>query len=250
MELLGYFGKVPSARDFVFHGLPTRVTEAWAKIVTGWMTSVRSEGEDVFQRSVLSSPVWRFLMPGGFNGDAGVNGAAGLMAGSIDGAGRVFPFAVLLVSRHASTLTRPDARLDKALDRIEDAMLGFMEDQIGNETFAEMLKTVTGDISLAAREPVAVSPLLADIELAACFNGVDPAWSGRQASQVMSLPALTASGAGSAENYWWHEGHGQLRPPQLYAVRGLPAYATARPLFLTDWSADWRPRALAAAGPV
>jgi type VI secretion system ImpM family protein len=250
LELLGYFGKIPAAKDFVFHGLPVRVTEAWAEVAAGWMTSLRSEGEESFQRNVLSSPVWRFLLPAGFGGKAGVNGAAGLMAGSIDGAGRAFPFAVLLVSRQAAGILRPDARLDKALDRIEAAMLGFMEDQIAREEFVEMLKTVAPDLSLVARETATASPLLADTEKAACFIGADPAWSGDRAARAASLssgPAL--SPAESPESYWWHDGHAPLRPSQFYAVRGLPTEATARPLFFADWPAGWQQRQPLGTGP-
>ncbi|WP_162894644.1 type VI secretion system-associated protein TagF [Rhizobium terrae] len=245
MELLGYFGKVPSARDFVFHGLPARVTEAWAGIVAGWMVSIRNEGDDAFQRGVLSSPVWRFLAPAGFGGAAGVNGAAGLLAGSIDGAGRVFPFSVLMVSRHPSGVIRPDARLDKALDRIEAAMLAFMEDQIAKEDFIAALKAVTGDLSLVARETTASGSMLSETEAAACFTGVDPAWSGERAVQVISLPfdpaAPALQKAVSSESYWWHDGHAS-RPPQFYVVRGLPADATVRPLFLADWPVGWQMR--------
>lgn len=259
LELLGYFGKIPAARDFVFHGLPVRVTEAWAEIAAGWMASLRSEGEEVFQRNVLSSPVWRFLMPAGFGGKAGVNGAAGLMAGSIDGAGRAFPFAVLLVSREAAGIQRPDARLDKALDRIEAAMLGFMEDQVAKEEFVETLKAVTTDLSLVVRETATGSPLLAEAEKAACFIGVDPAWSGERAAQASSLSSSPATSlslnpasppAGSSESYWWHDGHAPLRPSQFYVVRGLPAETTARPLFFADWPAGWQPRQPLGAGPV
>lgn len=245
MDLTGYFGKVPAARDFVFHGLPVRATEAWAAMAAGWMATLRNVGQDDYQRHVLSSPVWRFLLPAGFGGEAGIRTAAGLMAGSMDGAGRVFPFAVLLVSSEALVATRPNAALDGALDRIEPAMLGFMEDQATKDQLVQALATAADDLSQALRRPTTTSPFLTVSEGAACFSGVRPSWSGEGATKAMSLPS--AKSPERAESYWWHDGHGDRRP-QFYAVRGLPSEMTARPLFIDDWPTGWQPRQITGEG--
>ncbi|NKN36384.1 type VI secretion system-associated protein TagF [Agrobacterium sp. a22-2] len=240
MDTTGYFGKVPAARDFVYHGLPVRLTEAWASMVSPWLAAARSQTGQDWPQAALTSPVWRFLLPGGVPGAADYGGCAGLMAGSIDGAGRVFPFAVLILSDGFSS-RRPDATLDLTFDRIEPAMLAFMEGHFAAADFAAALLNEGRSLSAGASNET-FKPVLGGGEDAACFIGGRPAWNAEAAVESYRPGAASTPCLDVSESYWWHDGMGPQRGPEFCVFRGPPGDTAAQPFFNADWRKAWQRR--------
>lgn len=238
METVGFFGKIPAARDFVFHGLSAHVTEAWARLVSEWLAQARMDRDADRARTALASPVWRFLLPEGLP-DCGITGAAGLMAGSVDGAGRVFPFCILLATAGGGTPRFPNAAIDRIMDELEPPMLGFME------TPSERSALVAALEMARARFPKESTDgssgfLLRENEAAAILLDADPAWDAAAAGKAFSLPA--AAHDGRAECHWWHDGLGAAIGSQHLVTRGLPTGSAAALLFGDGWQGGWLPR--------
>ncbi len=238
MAAHGYFGKIPSARDFVFHGLPTRTTVAWADHMAGWLTAGRKLGGDTWKTSFLTSPVWRFVVPAGI---AGAQGWVGLLAGSVDEVGREFPFAVMIGTDVDPAETQPIAALDPGLDRAETHMLEFMEGQAQREALLESIEAAATDIRRDLSIPNGRAPrsiLPRDDEGAVCLTGTSAAIPGSGFKDAFGWP----SAARGAYCLWWHEGAAG-RPPEICVSRGVPTPRCAASFFLGDWSGHgWAPR--------
>ncbi|MCL6707128.1 type VI secretion system-associated protein TagF [Pseudomonas sp. R2.Fl] len=238
METVGFFGKVPAARDFVFHGLPARVTEAWAGFASDWLSEARRNAGPDWMQVVLRSPVWRFLLPEGLP-DCGIAGAAGLMAGSVDGAGRVFPFCVMLMTDSPGTPPAPDAALDAVMDGIEPLMLGFMEASHERDPLVAALETARS--KFMRRTIAETRPYLREDEAAAILFGTEPAWSTAKATEAFALPSAGVDHR--AECHWWHDGLGETMGSQHLVTRSIPTGSAAAPLFCGNWKNHWLPRA-------
>jgi type VI secretion system protein ImpM len=86
---VGWYGKVPSAGDFVARRLPGPFREAWDRWLQGVLqVASRRLGAD-WRDQFLSMPFWRFVLAPGI---AGADAYAGVLAPSADSLGRCFPF--------------------------------------------------------------------------------------------------------------------------------------------------------------
>lgn len=84
----GYFGKLPGHGDFVRAGLPEDVVEGWDLWLRAGLAEGRAALGEAWQEAFLEAPVWRFRFGPGLIDRAGL---AGVMAPSVDRAGRYFP---------------------------------------------------------------------------------------------------------------------------------------------------------------
>lgn len=87
----GFFGKLPARGDFVRENLPRDFTDAW----DGWwqrgMADTQARFGEDWREAWLEAPVWRFVLPPGLCGAAGV---LGLWMPSVDRAGRYSPLTI------------------------------------------------------------------------------------------------------------------------------------------------------------
>lgn len=87
----GLFGKLPARGDFVRENLPRDFTDAWDSWwLRGMADTQQRYGED-WREAWLEAPVWRFVLPPGLCGAAGV---LGLWMPSVDRAGRYSPLTI------------------------------------------------------------------------------------------------------------------------------------------------------------
>jgi type VI secretion system protein ImpM len=84
----GWFGKLPGHGDFVRSALPEVTVAAWDRWVRAGLAASREALGERWLEAYLEAPVWRFRLAPGLCGDAGL---AGVMAPSVDRAGRYFP---------------------------------------------------------------------------------------------------------------------------------------------------------------
>ena len=234
----GYFGKVPASKDFVFHGLPMRTSCRWADHMAEWFAlGSRAHGGD-WQKHVLASPVWRFAL------DREVISAEswiGLMAGSIDGAGRLFPFAAMAAVELDLGQGAALAAMDRALDGLELPLLEFMEHRSAEAT--------AGLVSALDTVAVRASGMRIDAE------GEQPASPGigevaTVTVRQMHAPALSLaasrqrqdSAESAAKTLWWHAGTSEMAEVVCMSS-GMPPARHAVALFDGDWQRHgWEPR--------
>ena len=88
---LGYFGKLPGHGDFVRAGLSEESVAAWDGWVRAGMIESRAMLGEGWLAAFLEAPVWAFGIAPGLCGGAGL---AGVMAPSVDAAGRYFPLMI------------------------------------------------------------------------------------------------------------------------------------------------------------
>lgn len=84
----GWFGKLPGHGDFVRSALPEDTVAAWDGWVRAGLAASRAALGERWLDAWLEAPVWRFRLAPGLCGTLGL---AGVMAPSVDRAGRYFP---------------------------------------------------------------------------------------------------------------------------------------------------------------
>jgi type VI secretion system protein ImpM len=87
----GWYGKVPSAGDFVARRVTGAFCDAWGRWLQQVLEGSRARLGAPWLEHFLSMPAWRFVLAGGLV----TPGAwAGVMVPSVDAVGRYFPLAV------------------------------------------------------------------------------------------------------------------------------------------------------------
>jgi len=94
----GWFGKLPTHGDFVRSGLPEDTVAAWDSWVRAGLAASREALGERWLAAFLEAPVWRFRLAPGLAGAAGL---VGVVAPSVDRAGRYFPLML------GATMARP-----------------------------------------------------------------------------------------------------------------------------------------------
>lgn len=231
MERFGYFGKIPSAKDFIFQGLPMRTTERWAGFIAEWLARGNRVHKDDWRRHMLTSPIWRFVLGPEI---ISPEGWVGLFASSIDGAGRLFPFTAMIEANIDPGRRQPFDALDGVLDRLEPAFLDFMESGTEKSGLIAALEAASkATRSLAETTNEDILPLLPETaEQAVCLVGL-PSPAG--AARLMAHPGRAGTAeATPAFSAWWHGGTSTVEPAHCIS-RGMPPALVALPFFDADW---------------
>lgn len=237
--LHGYFGKVPASKDFVFHGLPMRASGRWADHMAEWFALGARAHQTEWQQHVLASPVWRFALG---RDVISAESWIGLMAGSIDGAGRLFPFAAMAsVDIDLGQGAFLDG-LDTALDALELPFLEFMEERSPEATAGligalEALARPIYETALGEAGGQMTLPGPAELALVA----VNEAES--KPDLLFAAPRQRLEGAETAAlTAWWHAGTPVAAAARCMS-RGMPAARHAVAFFDGDWQRHgWEPR--------
>jgi type VI secretion system protein ImpM len=231
---VGYFGKIPGARDFVFQGLPMRTTERWAGFMAEWLARGSRVHRDDWRRAVLTSPVWRFALGRDI---ISAESWIGLLAGSIDGAGRLFPFTAMIAADIDPERQQPFEAMDRALDQVEPAFLDFMESGLDRQPLIDALGQALAQWrTLATVMPDAPGDglLLADAgEQARCL--IDDARDAAGGTLMAYPDRGTVRSEPSACSVWWHAATSQA-PATRCISRGMPQALIALPFFDADWA--------------
>lgn len=92
----GWFGKLPTAGDFVSRRLPQDVIDWWDSWLSLGLSALRERHAEDWQALFLAAPAWRFVLaPGVAPGRLGQHAWAGVLIPSVDGVGRYFPLSLL-----------------------------------------------------------------------------------------------------------------------------------------------------------
>lgn len=102
-NVIGCFGKLPAYGDFVRVGLEESMVarlDTWCRTC---LIQSRSGLGQLWERSWMTAPIWRFLIPPGASGGKAM---LGVWLPSMDKAGRHYPFIVAALSDDFSALAQ------------------------------------------------------------------------------------------------------------------------------------------------
>lgn len=237
----GYYGKVPLSRDFVFQNLPMRSMDPLADLMAVWVAACKKTGNPDWPAICLGSPVWRFAIAGGLLGQPSW---IGLLAGSADMVGRIFPFAVMMSVEINPAVCQPVQPMNNVLDIAEERLRAFINGQINRfelvaflDKTGRQLRQTVQSAGQCARQNGLVLPHGDDH--AVCFSDPDAALTGFKSAY--SWPASGPVKDRQPICLWWHNGTRQ-RVGDFCVTRGLPSVDNAAPYLLGDWIGhNWTP---------
>ena len=232
----GFFGKLPSAGDFVQRRLPSAFVDVWDRHFEGAVAHSRGVLGDAWHEAFHASPAWRFVLGPGVCGEAAW---AGVLGPGADRVGRCFPMVIAAPLPADAGSAAPAIRDGRgwfdAVERVHGAAQA--DAGIGVDRFDEQVAALAGLLDgVGSAEP---DPL----------QSVD--W--REASHWrLPLPVRGSSTAMLADLWgrlagipghwclWWTHGAGRV-PASLLVTDGLPrAEAYAGFLDAGHAAAAWR----------
>ncbi|KAF0811570.1 hypothetical protein IGB42_03956 [Andreprevotia sp. IGB-42] len=212
---VGWYGKIPSAGDFVTRQLSYPVVRAWERWMLNGLTALQQASPDMLPRHYAVAPVWNFLLPAGLGFDCVQLGA---LAPSCDRVGRYFPVAAVMPVPLAEFDT---ARLDQAgqfYRQMGETILAAIRHGHSPERLDHMLESAP---AYWAAQParIASNDILAVLQ------------PGAAGSQSIAWPDLSVyfEAAGVTSFWWTHQGDGS--PLQTHAHTGEMTNALFARLF-------------------
>ena len=134
----GAFGKMTALGDF----FRLRVAQDFVTVWDGWLQSVMLSSRqllgDRYEDCYMTAPVWRFVLPPGLAGAAGV---MGVLMPSVDRVGRQFPLTLIGPCTAASPL-HDLARQAPVLDALEALALASLGDDMTRDSLSDALGTL------------------------------------------------------------------------------------------------------------
>lgn len=231
----GFFGKMPSAGDFVQRRLPASFVDPWDGAFAAAVAGSREAlGEADWRAAYDAGSVWRFLLAAGA---CGPKAWCGVLGPGKDRSGRRFPMVIaapLADAAGAAALTRPDWY--EAAERVWRSAQGDDQgDGQSDDQRAPGLTVEQFDQAVAALERIADLPI--DPRPAAAENEPGDGQVSRVALPSYAcllgahLAALWERRAGSTSSvcFWWRDA-GQAQAGALLATPGLPDAAAYRVL--------------------
>jgi type VI secretion system protein ImpM len=227
---VGFYGKLPSAGDFVQRQLPAAFVDVWDRHFQRALVTGRSELGEQWSTAWTRGAAWRFVLAPEVCGDSAW---CGLTGPAVDRMGRGFPMVLAAPCRgDIGGILRNGAWFD-SLERI---YLAARHEAASVESFAAQVSSLQRP-SAEATDP------------ASDWQGFD--WEGEE--WQLSLPDGVAAGIALAEAWrqssmrrgawclWWTRG-----AARVLATRGLPrSYAS----LLVPLPADFDSASPATAGP-
>jgi type VI secretion system ImpM family protein len=219
----GFFGKLPSAGDFVQRRLPSAFVDVWDRHFENAVAESRQALGGDWHGAYQASPVWRFLLTAGVCGDSAW---AGVMGPGTDRVGRCFPMVIAAPMAADSTsfvrALHDGSRWFDAVEQVHNAAQG--DAAIGVDAFDEQVAALAGPLDVAA-SALLEFPHGVDWSAASHWRLPLPA----QGATASFLGGLWQRLSGSPGNWclWWTAG-GERVPASVLITNGLPqpaAYA-------------------------
>jgi type VI secretion system protein ImpM len=129
MGVVGWYGKLPSAGDFLGRRLPPEFRSPWDRWLQYGLANSRHVHGDRWSEMYLTFPVWRFLLP---RGHLGPDAWCGVLMPSVDRVGRHFPLTIcenLPAAEALPSLRAIDAHLGQFVHAGLDALDGMTVDE-------------------------------------------------------------------------------------------------------------------------
>ena len=214
-DAAGFFGKLPSAGDFVQRRLPAAFVDAWDRHFEHAMAALPEALGPGWKARFQSGPPWRFVLPPGICGEGAF---AGVMLPSTDRVGRCFPMVIATRIAHApgAGAWREDDGWYAQAERMGVAACA--DPAWGVELFdtqVRVLADLSDETAIPGREP----PFAVDWTSADHWRFPLP----RHADATGTLLGWWSQLSGLPQPWclWWSAGGARV-PASALATRGLP----------------------------
>lgn len=231
----GFFGKLPSAGDFVQRRLPSSFVDAWDGHFESAVAQSREALGSDWHEAYLSSPVWRFVLPAGVCGDSAW---AGIMGPGSDRVGRCFPM-VIAAAIASDPATAAQALLEGSgwFDAAEKAHQAAQADAaVTVDEFDGQVAALAGPLDALHPHP---------LEHLRRVNWSDARhWRlplPTRAAAASFLGGLWTRVAAASGQYclWWTDGAGRV-PASVLITHGLPRAMAYAGYLDADHPAEWQ----------
>ena len=220
----GFFGKLPSAGDFVQRRLPAAFVDVWDRHFESAVAESRQALGGLWHDAYHASPVWRFLLAGGVCGESAW---AGVMGPGADRVGRCFPMVVAApIAADEGAVMRvlhDGGRWFDAVEQVHNAAQ--CDPAIGVDAFDGQLAALASPLDGATSNAIVEFPHGVDWRVADHWRLPLPAQIAADAFLGGLWAQLSASTDGRC--LWWTAG-GERVPASVLITNGLPqpeAYA-------------------------
>ncbi len=123
--LCGFFGKVPTHRDFLSRRLPRSFLAPWDHWLQEAIATSRVQLGEAWLQAYLVNPLWRFCLSPGL---CGPELWAGIVMPSVDRVGRYFPLSIVASLPRGAALFGIPVRAQAWFDEAEAVILSALED--------------------------------------------------------------------------------------------------------------------------
>lgn len=210
--MTGFYGKLPAKGDFLSRHLPRAFADGWDEWLQSGMHDSRQLLGESWLQTYLTSPLWRFFIPGGVFGESAW---AGVLMPSMDKVGRYFPMTVAAELEAGSSALDLLTNNESWFESIESLLLDALDDEsLDLDGFDDAVQAVVLN-SVAGTTPSYV----VELQSSQCLP-LDEQLNVSKA--LTSLVAPLLQDKLNARSIWW--GHGSERIAPVAAVcNGLPA---------------------------
>ena len=242
----GFFGKLPSAGDFVQRRLPPGFVDVWDRHFENAVAASRGALGGGWHDAYHASPVWRFLLAAGACGESAW---AGIMGPGVDRVGRCFPMVIAAPAANDGACCRRVLTAGRAwFDAAEQVHGAAQADAaIGVDRFDEQVAALAGPLDLP---PPSAAEFLRSIDWTAASHGRLPLPAGSAAATPL-LDEVWMRLAATPGRWclWWTVG-GERVPASVLVTNGLPSPAAYAGYLDAGSMASWQsPGAFADAAP-
>ena len=219
----GFFGKLPSAGDFVQRRLPPGFVDVWDRHFENAVAESRSALGSTWHEAYHASPVWRFLLAAGVCGESAW---AGIMGPAADRVGRCFPMVIAApVAADAMSCSRVLGSGGGWFDAAEQVYDAAQADAaVSVDLFDQQVAALAGPLDAP---PSAAPAFLHGIDWNAASHWRLPLPASAAAAPMLDELWTRLAVAPGRWCLWWTAGAGRV-PASVLVTNGLPqpaAYA-------------------------
>jgi type VI secretion system protein ImpM len=210
----GFFGKLPSKRDFVASGASRAFLDMWEPWLQGSLAASRLALGADWPGAYNRAPIWRFWLGANFAREAVI----GALMASVDGVGRPFPLAIFS-GEGEGLLPPPEIEANEPwCEAAEATLLLALSHETSFEEFAQAVEAMAPPAVQEKIEEISGVEQLADGVVLVRGLTHQPALAFRAARRFGHHSAF------AGQSFWWTVG-GEGYEALALAVVGLPPTA-------------------------
>lgn len=174
---MAWYGKLPSAADFVGRRMPHALETEWDTWIRAGLDQLRHDGGHRWQERFVDCPAWFFIRPLQ-NGSL----AAGAIAPSIDRVGRYYPVTIMALSHQGAPTFAKDAQVSRFFLGLLNAIIEARRIPLTPEQLDDRLAVIPSPfVAPRAETNNVIDEILSDLEASGfgstetshCLPGLD-----------------------------------------------------------------------------
>jgi type VI secretion system protein ImpM len=227
----GFYGKIPSNGDFVSRHLPRTFIEPWDQWLQESISTSREQLKDKWLDNYLTSPIWRFALPGGVCDDGSWTG---LVMPSVDHAGRYFPLTVAVPVNDSHGLLHIADTEEPWFTELEHIALSALDQNNNLDSFMQNINDLgvpdcASDTTKTQQSETSVPDLASSDNWRFAITETEPV-----SSNLSSLMEQFLAQRFPQFTLWWTNGSDQVEPSILICNK-LPPTQGYSALLSGNW---------------